>query len=142
MKDIVVTKSFLTLNSNIRKCQHTEYYEDCTSNLFSSVLQDKCNCTLYSLRNSTKQHKVCAKNIDRESLLCIFFYFQQTCLPRDEMCVKSIWTNYMNGCDIPCEGIFADVKRLPSELTGKEMANMIPMDQYQIYKRFFQASSG
>ena len=58
------------------------------------------------------------------------------------MCVKSIWKNDMNGCDIPCEGIFADVKRIPLELTIKEIENMIPMDQYKIYKRFFQASSG
>ena len=142
MKEIVVTKSFLGLSRNIKKCQHNEIYEDCTSKLFYKMLKDTCNCTLYALRNFSGLYQVCANHA--QSLICnIFFIFQHTCsTKRDKACVQKIRKNDKNGCENSCEGIFADVKRLPPELTRKEMSNMIPYDQYQIYKRFFQASSG
>ena len=74
VKDIVVTKSFLGLNRDIRKCQHREIYEDCTSNYFYKMLQDTCNCTLYALRNFSRLDQVrtrYAQSLIKSSLISI-----------------------------------------------------------------------
>ena len=56
-------------------------------------------------------------------------------------CAKNLDTKN-SGCLIPCQGIFADVKKMSTEVTNDELSNLVPLEQYQIYKRFFQASSG
>ena len=59
-----------------------------------------------------------------------------------DKCAKNIWAKKKIGCVIPCEGIFADVKKVPFEPTIAEISDMIPLDQYRMYKRFFQVSRG
>ena len=58
VKEIVVTKSFLQMGNDIRKCQNKETYEDCTSKLYSSILRNECKCTSYATRNVSKPGQV------------------------------------------------------------------------------------
>ena len=46
-----------------------------------------------------------------------------------------------NNCLVPCEGIFADVKKLPAEDIKSQNSEMF-VDRYYDYKKFFEPYDG
>ena len=52
MKEIKVTDSFLSLDSDARNCQNVETYNDCNTRLHLENVWQKCGCLPLSLRLS------------------------------------------------------------------------------------------
>ena len=50
VKEIKVTDEYLGLDENIRKCQNTEAFEDCTTRNHIETVRETCNCVPYSLK--------------------------------------------------------------------------------------------
>ena len=69
--------------------------------------------------------------------------FQPTCTVDDNACVENITDDNVDTsvCLEPCEGIFADVKRLPPKNITNENTKLF-FENYESYKRFFEISEG
>ena len=69
--------------------------------------------------------------------------FQPTCTVEDNACVENITDDNVDTsvCLEPCEGIFADVKRLPPKNITNENTKLF-FENYESYKRFFEISEG
>ena len=69
-----------------------------------------------------------------------FAIIQPTCTEAGTACAKRIQID-ASECLVPCEGIFADVKRLPPEnITALNTA--IFMERYKLYKRYLDLAEG
>ena len=53
IKEVSVTDSFLTLDTNLKECQ-TETLNDCTSRLYNNMLINKCQCLPFQIRFNEK----------------------------------------------------------------------------------------
>ena len=51
VKQMKVTESFLTLKKDDRKCQNTQDYEDCTTELYLDTLMEQCQCLPFNLKS-------------------------------------------------------------------------------------------
>ena len=54
LKEISVTDSFMGLDSETRKCQNVERYDDCKTRLYVEHLREECGCLPLTLRLSGK----------------------------------------------------------------------------------------
>ena len=69
--------------------------------------------------------------------------FQPTCTVEDNACVENITDDNVDTsvCLEPCEGIFADVKRMaPENITTVE--SKLFFKKYEHYKRIFETAEG
>ena len=54
-----MTEDFSNLNIGDKKCQHSQSFESCMTNLYLNDVVDECNCIPYALKNfSNPQSKV------------------------------------------------------------------------------------
>ena len=44
LRNIEVTKSFLGLDEDVKKCQNKESYDNCTTNYYHDNIRKKCGC--------------------------------------------------------------------------------------------------
>ena len=51
VKQMKVTESFLTLKKDDRKCQNTQDYEDCTTELYLDTLMEQCQCLPFNIKS-------------------------------------------------------------------------------------------
>ena len=64
VKEMKVTKDFLKLDENDRKCQNKESHTECTSKQYLDSVMRQCNCTPFALKNFTDEKKVCLMTCD------------------------------------------------------------------------------
>ena len=50
VKEVKVSKQYLSLDSDIRKCQNVENFESCTTRHLLDDVQKQCNCIPYPLK--------------------------------------------------------------------------------------------
>ena len=55
IKEVEVTKAFLTLDEKTKLCQDDETFKECQSNEYLRLGQKHCDCTPYELRNFSKK---------------------------------------------------------------------------------------
>ena len=65
---------------------------------------------------------------------------QTTCNSEGAACAQNMKVD-TSACMAPCEGIFADVKKLPPADIKKENTDMF-IERYKNYKKFFEPSEG
>ena len=58
IKEVKVTKGFLSLAEKVKNCQNEETLNECQTKKYISVGLEKCNCTQYELRNFSKMVKL------------------------------------------------------------------------------------
>ena len=54
MKEISVTKDFLTLDKTITKCQNEESLQDCKTRKYIDTLIEQCKCLPFAIRNDNE----------------------------------------------------------------------------------------
>ena len=54
VKDVKGTEYYFGLDENVRKCQHDEPYENCTTRAYETTLRDSCGCIPINMM--TSQH--------------------------------------------------------------------------------------
>ena len=78
--------------------------------------------------------------VKRFNILKWSLLFQETCSPEGNYCSANVKVDTTE-CKIPCRGIYADVKKLPTE-HSKDESHLIFMERYKKYKRFFEPNPG
>ena len=118
VKEINVTKEFIGLDQNKRKCQIHETFGDCTSQIYLKKVKELCQCIPYELTNLTKntQENIC----NTEGLQCSEKIKVESCVP-------------------PCEGIYVEVKKQPATDISTDSFLLVRKD-YELYKSFFEIS--
>ena len=95
-------------------CQDKESYEDCITEEYLKRLADDCGCVPYALRNFS-------------------LALQKICDADGNHCAEEVSAEDSSKCMVPCDGLFADVKRsLPPKINGLTYNNML--EQYEAYK--------
>ena len=51
VKEISVTKDFLTLDKNIKKCQSKESLQDCKTRKYINTMVQQCKCLSFAISN-------------------------------------------------------------------------------------------
>ena len=54
VKDIKVTEDFLKLDEIVKNCQNYRKFEECETNKYLDIVEKKCKCIPYKLRDFTK----------------------------------------------------------------------------------------
>ena len=54
MKEISVTKDFLTLDENIKKCQSKESLQDCKTRKYINTMVQQCKCLSFAISNDNE----------------------------------------------------------------------------------------
>ena len=141
---MVVTEEYLGLDEDVRNCQMKEDFENCTTRQYLSAVQKLCNCVPYPLRHLISTNMIQVMIIHRIRIgtfkkACIC-NLQTTCNSKGAACAQNIKVD-TSACMAPCEGIFADVKKLPPADIKKENTDMF-IERYKNYKKFFEPSEG
>ena len=139
-----VTEEYLGLDEDVRNCQMKEDFENCTTRQYLSAVQKLCNCVPYPLRHLISTNMIQVMIIHRIRIgtfkkACIC-NLQTTCNSKGAACAQNIKVD-TSACMAPCEGIFADVKKLPPADIKKENTDMF-IERYKNYKKFFEPSEG
>ena len=84
MKEISVTKDFLSLDKAITKCQNEESLQDCKTRKYIDTIVEQCKCLPFAIRNDNEVslHEI---KITLNNLIIVepLFYFGPT-----QMCAK------------------------------------------------------
>ena len=137
-----VTEEYLGLDEDVRNCQMKEDFENCTTRQYLNAVQKLCNCVPYPLRHLVSTNLIQVMIIYRIGTLkraCIY-NLQTTCNSEGAACAQNMKVD-TSACMAPCEGIFADVKKLPPVDIKKENTDMF-IERYKNYKKFFEPSEG
>ena len=51
VKEMKVTDSFSTLDLNVRNCQNTNDYEECTTKAYHDSFMEKCHCIPFNINS-------------------------------------------------------------------------------------------
>ena len=58
IKEVKVTKAFLSLDERTKRCQNKQTYKECQHKEYLRQGREKCNCTPYELRDFSKMVKI------------------------------------------------------------------------------------
>ena len=118
VKDVKVSKDFLSLNIKDRNCQNETTLEDCKTKVYLLKVRNICQCFPFSIWS---EQKVCLENLTFIILFClnnIFNYIQSQlpiCNKDGLICSERVREGLERECLNPCEGLYADIKKLPAE---------------------------
>ena len=103
MKEIKVTDEYLGLDDDIKNCQTTESFEDCTTRQYLDTLLEQCGCLpLYiRLTNDVSKNYFSSKEGQKANMILIFQY--PICTSAQFECVHKIKFNFQ--CLPPCSGL-------------------------------------
>ena len=65
----------------------------------------------------------------------------KTCSIKEKTCVEDIELD-TSKCKLPCEGIFASVRKFPTLNVKQDESHLIFVEGYKKFKRFFEKSQG
>ena len=112
IKEIKVTKDFLSLGPSITDCQHLQYKADCDTKQYQQSILSACKCSPLHLKT---------------------FFTPETpiCVHEDVDCVSSVRQD--GECLERCEGLILDVMKTPELRQDKDEYREI-FDMYEKYK--------
>ena len=107
------TDSFLTIDPDVRKCQSTVDYEECTTKHIHDTLKNQCMCLPFNIKQDQVMNDLCIEMLGRylhmSAWIKHFDYVNQEplCTTLEEQeCIKRVQKNiHLDKCMAKCAGL-------------------------------------